>query len=146
MERLRQIMEGLFMLLRFPVLFVGLVFCAMPARAEWALAGDDGFSKIYFEPASLRKNADGSIYLRALTDYDPASPQAADFRLSEKGLSEIEQVLFDCEKSAYRSEGGAWFESHMATGPMRSDYPAKLPWRKVPSFYSSLFAKACAAR
>lgn len=130
---------------RVSLIFISLVLYVAPARAEWTLAGDDGFSKIYFEPASRRKNADGSIYLRALTDYDPAAPQAADFKLSEKGLSEIEQVLFDCAADAYRSEGGAWYEGHMAAGRMRSDYPAKTAWRKVPSFYSSLFAKVCAA-
>jgi hypothetical protein len=133
------------MLRRLSLLIVGVIAGATPALAEWSPAGDDGFSKIYFEPASRRKNADGSIYLRALTDYDPATPQAADFKLSEKGLSEIEQVLFDCAKEAYRSEGGAWCAGQMATGRMRSDYPAKLAWRKVPSFYASLFAKACAA-
>lgn len=128
----------------FLLLFVFLLF-ETPARAEWLLAGSDDFSKIYFEPASTRKNADGSIYLRALTDYDPQSSQAASFKLSEKGLSEIEQVLFDCARRAYRSEGGAWFAGHMATGAMRDAYPAKLVWGKVPSFYAALFEKTCGA-
>lgn len=130
---------------RVSFLCICLVLGVLPARAEWAPAGRDGFSTIYFEPDSRRANADGSIYLRALTDYDPASPEAARFKLSEKGLSEIEQVLFDCAKAGYRSEGGAWFDGQMATGAMRSAYPAKLSWRKVPSFYSELFTKVCSA-
>lgn len=126
-------------------LSIGLFFIVSPVRAEWTLAGADDFSTIYFDPASSRKNADGSLYLRALTDYDPASPQAARFNLSEKGLSEIEQVLFDCTKNAYRSEGGVWYEGHMATGKPRKSYPEKPAWEKVPSFYAALFDKACAA-
>jgi hypothetical protein len=129
---------------RIASLLVGCVIFAAPARAEWSLAGQDDFSKIYFDPASLRKNADGALSLRALTDYDPASSQAASFKLSEKGLSEIEQVLFDCSRDAYRSEGGVWYEGHMAAGALRRDYPGKADWRKVPSFYVSLFEKVCA--
>jgi hypothetical protein len=134
-------------IMRGPVLtvFIGLVLCAAPARAEWALAGEEGFSKIYFDPASRRQNPDGSISLRALTDYDPASPEAVTFKLSEKGLSEIEQVLFDCARNAYRSEGGVWYDGHMATGATRRAYSGKAAWGKVPSFYAALFAKACAS-
>jgi hypothetical protein len=124
--------------------FIGFVLCAAPARAEWALAGEEGFSKIYLDPTSRRQNPDGSVYLRALTDYDPASPEAVSFKLSEKGLSEIEQVLFDCAKNAYRSEGGVWYDGHMATGAMRRAYPERAAWGKIPSFYAALFAKACA--
>lgn len=128
------------------LLFIGLFLSVSPASAEWTLAGSDDFSKIYFDPASSRRNADGSIYLRALTDYDPTSPQAVSFKLSEKGLSEIEQVLFDCGRNAYRSEGGVWYEGHMATGATRRAYPGKPAWGKVPSFYVALFDKACTAR
>lgn len=130
---------------RLILLFAGLCLCVAPARAEWSIAGSDDFSKIYFDPASIRKNADGSTFLRALTDYDPASPQAAPFKLSEKGRSEIEQVVFDCAKNAYRSDGGVWFEGAMATGATRLSYPAKMDWGKVPSFYAALFKKTCAS-
>lgn len=115
-----------------------------PAAAEWLLTGRDGFSKIYLEPASQARLADGSIRVRALTDYEPQAPEAASFKLSEKGLSEIEAAVFDCAKNAYRSEGGSWFEGPMATGAVRSAYPAKQSWSKVPPFYAGLFAKACA--
>lgn len=126
------------------LLTIGFVLGVSPVCAAWVLAGADDFSKIYFDPDFNRKNADGSIYLRALTDYDPASSQAARFKLSEKGLSEIEQVLFDCAKGAYRSEGGLWYEGHMATGAPRRAYPAKPDWEKVPPFYVALFDKVCA--
>lgn len=131
---------------RLILLFTGLFVCVAPAQAEWVPAGSDDFSKIYFDPASVRKNADGSTNLRALTDYNPASPQAEPFKLSEKGRSEIEQVVFDCAKDAYRSEGGVWYEGPMATGSMRLAYPAKIVWGKVPSFYATLFGKTCASR
>jgi hypothetical protein len=127
------------------ILFIGLIIPLAPARAEWTPAGQDGFSKIYFDPASRHKTADGALSLRALTDYDPAAPEAAAFRLSEKGLSEIEEVLFDCAKGAYRSDGGVWYEGHMATGAERRNYAAKPDWGKIPSFYAALYAKACAA-
>lgn len=123
---------------------VAFLLCASPALAEWRLAGQDDFSTIYYDPASRRALADGVIVLRALTDYDPASAQAKPFRLSEKGLSEIETAVFDCARGAYRSEGGSWFAGHMATGSVRSDYPGKAEWSKVPSFYASLVARACA--
>jgi hypothetical protein len=126
-------------------LFVGFCLSAAPAQAEWTLAGADNFSRIYLDPASRRSNADGSVFVRALTDYDPASPEAESFKLSEKGLSEIEQVLFDCAKRAYRSDGGVWYEGHMATGATRREYPPKTGWGKVPSFYAALFDKACAS-
>jgi hypothetical protein len=125
-------------------LFVALLFVATPAAAEWRLAGQDDFSTIYYDPASRRALADGVVLLRALTDYNPNSPQAEPFKLSQKGLSEIETAVFDCAKAAYRSEGGGWFAGHMATGSVRSDYPGKTAWSKVPSYYTDLFAKACA--
>lgn len=130
-----------------PIFFLVIFIClsAVPARAEWTLAGADDFSKIYFDPASRHRNEDGSIFVRALTDYDPASSQAEEFKLSEKGLSEIEKVLFDCARTAYRSDGGVWYEGHMAAGATRREYPPKSTWGKVPSFYDALFARVCAS-
>lgn len=126
-----------------PLVFA-LVLHTASASAEWRAASQDGFSKIYFDPVSRQTLADGSVVVRALTDYDPQSSEAASFKLSEKGLSEIEKAVFDCAQSAYRSDGGSWFAGQMATGAVRSDYPAKTAWSKVPSYYLSLFSKVCA--
>lgn len=115
------------------------------AHAEWALVSQDGFSSVYLDPASVKKGDDGSSLVKALTDYNPHSPEAIAFKLAEKGLSEIENARFDCSKQAYRSEGGSWFAGHMATGAVRSDYPAKATWGKVPPFYEALAGKLCAA-
>jgi hypothetical protein len=130
------------------IFFLVAVLClsAAPVRAGWTAAGSDDFSKIYFDPASRHGNDDGSVSVRALTDYDPASPQAEGFGLSEKGLSEIEKVLFDCAKTAYRSDGGVWYEDHMAMGAVRRQYPPRTAWSKVPSFYVKLFEKVCETR
>jgi hypothetical protein len=126
--------------------FLLFLLLSAPAAADaWRPAGTEGFSTIYYDPASRRVLRDGAIALRALTDYDPQAPEAGPFRLSEKGLSEIENAVFDCAKGSYRSEGGRWFAGHMATGSIRSDYPAKAAWVRVPSFYADLYAKACAA-
>ncbi len=127
------------------LLLYALLPFATPANAEWVLAGKDDFSTIYYDPASRRSLADGVILLRALTDYDPQSPQAEPFKLAQKGLSEIETAVFDCAKGAYRSDGGSWYAGHMATGVVRSDYPATSAWTKTPPFYKSLFTKICAA-
>jgi hypothetical protein len=121
-----------------------LLLLSTPAAAEWRLVGQDDFSKVYLDATSRETLADRSVRVRALTDYDPQAREAASFKLSEKGLSEIEQVVFDCEKHAYRSDGGDWREGHMAAGATRSVYPATQSWSKVPSFYAGLFAKACA--
>lgn len=126
----------------FCILLAALLH-ASAAQAEWRLISQDGFSKIYLDPASRKKTPDGAIFAQALTDYDPHSPEAAAFKLSEKGLSEIERVTIDCEKRAYRSEGGSWFEGHMATGARRSDYPAQSSWSKVPPYYLGLSTKLC---
>lgn len=128
------------------VLFGLIALGGAPARAEWLRAGQDDFSTIYYDPATRRALDDGAIQLDALTDYNPQSPQAASFRLSEKGLSEIETAVFDCAKGAWRSQGGHWYAGHMATGSVRSDYPARTDWRKIPSFYASLFGTVCAGR
>lgn len=121
-----------------------LVLCASAARAEWSLVSQDGFSRIYLDPASRKPAPDGSILVRALTDYDPEAPEAASFKLSEKGLSEIEDARFDCAGKTYRTEGGAWYEGHMAVGAVRSTYPAKTGWSGVPPYYAGLFSKICA--
>lgn len=118
---------------------------ASAARAEWSLVWQDAFSKIYLDPASLKKLDDGSVQVKALTDYNPHAPEAIDFKLAEKGLSEIESARFDCSKGDYRSDGGTWFTGHMAAGAPRSDYPAKTAWTKIPSFYQALGQKVCAA-
>lgn len=126
--------------------FLIFLLLSAPAGAvEWRPAGAEGFSTIYYDPASRAVLPDGAIGLRALTDYDPQAPEAGPFRLSEKGLSEIENAVFDCVKGAYRSDGGRWFSGHMATGSVKADYPARAGWSRVPSFYAGLFAKACAA-
>lgn len=132
------------MRMKTSLFLVGLLAGVIPAHADWLRAGQDDFSTIYYDPATRRSLPDGPIELKALTDYDPQSPQAAAFKLSEKGLSEIETTVFDCAKGAYRSQGGSWYAGHMATGSVRSDYPAKTTWSKVPSFYASLFAIVCA--
>jgi hypothetical protein len=129
--------------MRKSALLVLLVSLSGAASAEWLLVSQDTLSKIYLDPASRRTLPDGMIFARALTDYDPQAPEAAAFRLSEKGLSEIENVLIDCGKEAYRSGGGRWFDGHMATGAVRGDYPAKPAWSKAPPFYSHLLAKLC---
>lgn len=120
------------------------IFLVPAARAEWRLVSQEGFSKIYVDPASREKRADGMVFARALTDYDPLAPEAGPFKLSEKGLSEIENALFDCEKRAYRSEGGRWFAGQMASGETRRDYPATAAWTKIPAFYAPLATRVCA--
>ncbi len=130
--------------MRTRALLFASLFLSTPAAAEWLLTDRDDLSKVYMEPASRQRLPDKSVRVRALTDYEPRSPQAASFRLSEKGRSEIEEAVFDCAKSLYRSNGGSWFDGSMATGAVRSDYPAKESWSEVPPFYAGLFAKACA--
>jgi hypothetical protein len=131
--------------MRNSALLVLLVSLPSPstASADWLLVSQDTLSKIYLDPASRKTLPDSVIFARALTDYDPQAPEATAFKLSEKGLSEIENVLIDCGKEAYRSDGGRWFDGHMATGAVRSDYPAKPAWSKAPPFYSHLLAKLC---
>ena len=82
-----------------------------------------------------------TFFVRALT-YLLAHYLA--FKLSEKGLSEIESVRLDCAKARYGSHGGSWFAGHMGSGSLRSAYPAKAGWSTVPDFYAGLFAKICA--
>lgn len=125
-----------------PVLLACLLHAPV-ASAEWLLVSQDGFSKIYLDPASRKKTPHGAVVARALTDYDPQSPEAAPFKLSEKGLSEVEDVMIDCEKPAYRSGGGSWFAGHMASGARRSEYPAGSSWSKVPPYYQGLSIKLC---
>ncbi|WP_424360918.1 surface-adhesin E family protein [Methylocystis parvus] len=129
--------KSAFLLILAPFLY------ATAAHAEWSLVWQDDFSKIYLDPASVKKGDDGSTLAKALTDYNPHSPEAIDFKLAEKGLSEIESARFDCAKQAYRSDGGSWFAGHMATGAVRSDYPARATWGKVPYFYQTLAGKVC---
>lgn len=126
-------------------LLLAALLLSTPAATDWRLAGQEGFSKIYLDPSSRETLVGGAVRVRALTDYDPHAPEAASFKLSEKGLSEIEQAVFDCGKGAYRSDGGSWFDGPMATGAVRSVYPAKETWSKTPSFYAALFEKVCAA-
>jgi len=130
---------------RAHLLILAQLLFAPAAHAEWRLVWQDDFSKIYREPESRKTLEDGTILVKALTDYDPHSPQAIDFKLAEKGLSEIESARFDCTKQVYRSDGGSWFAGHMAAGAVRSDYPAKAAWSKVPYFYRALSEKVCAA-
>ncbi|MBL1255205.1 surface-adhesin E family protein [Methylocystis sp. Sn-Cys] len=126
----------------FCILLAALLH-ASAASAEWRLISQDGLSKIYLDPASRQKTPEGAVFARALTDYDAQSPEAAAFKLSQKGLSEIERVTIDCAKHAYRSEGGSWFDGHMATGARRGDYPAQSTWSKVPAYYLGLSKKLC---
>lgn len=116
---------------------------AAPARAEWVEVSKDDFSTIYMDPATKKVQADGTVSIDALTDYDPASPQAIPFRLAEKGLSEIESALLDCANRRYRSLGGSWRDGHMGNGKVTKTYPAKDEWSKVPSFYEGLYSKVC---
>lgn len=130
--------------MKAPVVFLAVALAHAPvAAAEWLLVSQDGFSKIYIDPAS-RKIAGGVASVDALTDYDPRAPEAASFKLSEKGLSEIESVRLDCGRGQYSSDGGRWFAGQMAGGAVRNDYPGKGAWSKVPSFYAGLYAKVCA--
>ncbi|PPD43903.1 MAG: hypothetical protein CTY15_08665 [Methylocystis sp.] len=130
--------------MKAPVVFLAAALAQAPvSAAEWLLVSQDGFSKIYIDPAS-RKIAGDIASVAALTDYDPRAPEAASFKLSEKGLSEIESVRLDCGRRQYSSGGGRWFAGQMADGAARSDYPAKTAWSKVPSFYDGLYAKVCA--
>lgn len=114
------------------------------ARAGWEFVSKDDFSTIYMDQNSLKNIADATVSVSALTDYDPASPKARDFRLSEKGLSEIETVLLDCANRKYSSQGGAWRSGHMGSGETTKTYLPKEAWSNVPSFYAGLFAKVCA--
>lgn len=120
-----------------------LLICVPAAADEWKIVSHDGFSDIFYEPASRQARGE-AVAVDALTDYDPRSPEAEKFKLSEKGLSEVETVLLDCSGRRYRSDGGRWFEGHMASGAVRSAYPPKTEWSKVPSFYQGLFAAVCA--
>lgn len=126
------------------LLILAQLLYATAARAEWSPVWRDDFSKIYLDPASLKNLDDGSILVKALTDYNPHAPEAIEFKLAEKGLSEIENARFDCARQAYRSDGGSWFADHMATGAVRSDYPARTAWGEVPYFYRALAGKVCA--
>jgi hypothetical protein len=124
---------------------VALLFLsvAAAAAAQWAQVSKDDFSTIYMDPATKKVHADGIVSIDALTDYDPTSPQAGPFRLSEKGLSEIESVLLDCANHKYSSRGGAWREGQMGNGKITKTYPPKEAWSKVPAFYDGLFAATC---
>ena len=124
------------------LLFVIFLFYEATARAEWLPAGGDDYSKIFLDSQSPRQNADKTVFVRALTDYDPKTPKS--FKRLEGGLSEIESVIFDCARDAYRSEGGVWYVGHMATGAVSRHYGAAT-WAKVPSYYAGLFTKVCAA-
>lgn len=97
-------------------------------------------------PASRKPLGGGEVEVQALTDYDPQAPEAASFKLADKGLSEIESVRLDCAKARYGSHGGSWFAGHMGSGAVRSAYPAKAEWSTVPDFYAGLFAMACAQK
>ena len=116
------------------------------ATTPWQSVSQDGFSKIFLDPASKKTLPDGLVSLRALTDYNPDAPEAKDFKLSEKGLSEVETAVFDCKAKTFRSDGGDWFREHMGKGAPARHYDAKTKWAPVPSFYAALFQRACAAK
>ncbi len=120
------------------------LLCESAASAEWLRVSQDGFSTIYMDPASRKTSEEGTALVQALTDYDARSPEAAGFKLSEKGLSEIESVRFDCRRRLYGSDGGRWFAGQMASGALRSEYPAKTVWSKAPPYYAGLYARVCA--
>jgi len=117
-----------------------------PAWAEWRLVSDDGFSKIYVESESRKALPNGVVAVSALTDYDPNSPQAKDFGLAEKGLSEIESVSIDCPRRLYKSNGGNWFKEHMGRGEISKNYGSVLKWTPVPDYYNGLAAEICPLR
>ncbi len=58
------------------------------------------------------------------------------------GLSEMETVLFDCNRSRYRELQSKWFESKMATGRITKD-TGPGPWGPIPIFAIQAFAKVC---
>lgn len=124
------------------VLMLSLAATAV-AGSEWAQVSKDDFSTIYLDPASKKPLSDGIVSVEALTDYDPTSRQAAEFHLSEKGLSEIESVLLDCANHKYSSQGGTWRDGHMGAGKITKTYPPKEAWSRVPAFYDGLFATVC---
>lgn len=121
-------------------------FVSAASGAQWTQVSKDDFSTIYMDPATKKAQPDGTVSVDALTDYDPNSPNAGPFRLSEKGLSEIESVLLDCAKGNYRSQGGAWRDGHMGEGRITKSYPPGDSWSSVPVFYEGLFEKVCPSK
>ena len=113
------------------------------AGKDWLFVDADAFSKIFYDPVSKRTGTNDVVTLSALTDYDPSAQEAESFRLSEKGLSEIEMASFDCVNAKFKSEGGQWFEGRRAEGKVRSAYAAKEKWVGVPEFYLKLFDTVC---
>lgn len=124
-------------------LLSSLVFSAA-ARAEWTQVSKDDFSTVYMDSGSRRILSEGIVTVDALTDYDSASPRATAFGLSDKGLSEIEKVAFDCVNRKYRSGGGGWREGQMGAGKVTRTYPPKDSWSPVPPYYDALLARVCA--
>lgn len=110
---------------------------------NWRFVSSDDFSKIYLKEDSKKINED-IINFEALTDYIDTSPQWDSFSKKANGLSEIENVSFDCAHKKYRSLGGSWFEGHLAKGLIKSTYTETENWSAIPKFYQKLYEMVCA--
>ena len=110
---------------------------------KWRFIWRDDLAKIYLKEGS-KKIKENIINLEALTDYIETSTQWDSFNKKTSGLSEIENVSFDCINKKYRSLGGSWFEGHQAKGLIKSTYSETENWSAIPSFYQKLYEMVCA--
>lgn len=92
----------------------------------------------FINPKSIRDEKEyGNRSVTLLQSYESIS-SAMMF-----GLSEVETVIFDCNRSRYRELQGKWFDSKMGTGRVtKTNGPG--PWGPIPIFAIQAFAKICA--
>jgi hypothetical protein len=109
---------------------------------NWRFIWGDDLSNIYLKENSKKINKN-IINLEALTNYNENSAQWSSFSKKENGLSEVEQVSFDCMHIKYKSLGGSWFEGHQAKGKIKSIYNEKENWSDIPTYYQKLYEIAC---
>lgn len=100
---------------------------------EWRSIGED----MYVDSGPKLTAPFGKARVRVLNSYKE-STSAQMF-----GLSETEEVEFDCINSKYVSLADRWFSEKMATGKVTMVNTHKSKPAPIPIFYIKLFASVC---
>ena len=100
---------------------------------EWRSIGED----MYVDSGPKLPAPFGKARVRVLNSYREIT-SAQMF-----GLSEVEEVEFDCINSKYVSLADRWFSEKMATGKVTKIDTHKGKPAPIPSFYIKLFASVC---
>lgn len=108
---------------------------AKKRQVEWVQFDGD----LYIDPMSRAEYDVFRTGIKTLTNYESIS-SAMMF-----GLSEVETIIFDCQKSRMLSNGTAWYEEKFAAGALTKEFPARgNEWQPISRHYLRLFAEICA--